>query len=109
MSHLRSALIVLFALAALALVVVACATPGPYTALVSCIETATSPESEEGARISANESALIQKNLPPAPIDWKAVGYTAGEIALAILGVKVLPGSVLRGPWDPKPPTPPTA
>lgn len=58
-------------------------------------------------QVSSAEAQMLRDALPPA-FDWGAAGRSALEIALAIAGVKILPGSLLRGPWD-KPPQQPSA
>lgn len=99
-------LLSLLAALLLGLVVIGCASSPPdVQGLIDEIHAARAPDSEGGAQITEAESARIEARLPAQGFDWAGAAIAAGQIGLAILGVKVLPGSVLRGPWDPKEPS----
>lgn len=80
-----------------------CATaPHAFEPLVRAIELAAA----DGA-ISPAELQAILALLPSPPFDWMEALKIAGGIAGSILGVKLLPNSLLRGPFDQPKPQPP--
>jgi len=85
---------------------VACVTGrDEYEPLVDAVDQARSYRSDGGERITSAESDQIAAAIPGrGGFDWLQAFTIGGSILGAILGVKVLPGSVLNGPWDkPKP------
>ena len=99
MSNMKLVILLLLTIA----VVAGCAS-APIEPLVRIVETALA----DGV-VTAAEQAQIEAALP-ARFDWSELLVAGGSIVASILGVKVLPGSILRGPWDsPKQPPQPVA
>jgi len=81
--------------------VVACQAAGDqFEPLRQAIDQARSSKSEGGCTITNSEADRIAEAIPGRGFDWLQAFTIGGSILGAILGVKVLPGSVLNGPWD---------
>lgn len=81
-----------------AMVVAGCATP-PLQAIV---ESAVADGEVTPAEVDQINAAL------PKSFEWGALAEVGLTVAGSLLGVKLLPNSVLRGPWDrPQPPSQP--
>ena len=102
---MKPSLLCWFALLLLGLVVVVgCQTLPPEVQRVdNAVRAARSPSSEGGTDITENEAARIEAELPARGFDWAAALQVVVTIGGVLGLVKVMPGSMLNGPWDPKP------
>lgn len=97
---MNSRTVLFAALAGLALVGCKSAPPDHLVPLLRAVELALA----DGV-VSAAEQAEIASYMPKPGVDWMQVLLAGGSIVGSLLGVKLLPGRVLQGPFDPKQPS----